>query len=108
MQEHQLLKGFRLIKYIKSMIKFIKKFIPFKQSGTEYITIINSLRGLAALGVCVFHLVCFTPYPINNIALYDFFFYGKKGVEVFFIISGIVIPLSLYKYQYKLSQIVFS
>ncbi len=65
------------------------------------IPVINSLRGLAALSVCLYHFVCTTTGYIQNQTLLDVFHYGSKGVQVFFIISGIVIPLSMIKLNYK-------
>ncbi|MEO0404567.1 MAG: acyltransferase [Bacteroidota bacterium] len=69
------------------------------------IIIINSLRGLASLAVCLYHFVCTTTGFITNETLLNIFTYGKKGVHVFFIISGIVIPLSLLKSNYKIRSI---
>ncbi|MEM7161963.1 MAG: acyltransferase [Bacteroidota bacterium] len=65
-----------------------------------YIPIINILRGLAALSVCLYHFVCTTQNFIESELLLDIFYFGQKGVEVFFIISGIVIPLSMVKAKY--------
>lgn len=67
---------------------------------------VDSLRGLAALGVAIMHLyeklrdyypsVAF--YQLDSIPgllIKDFFNLGKMGVIVFFFISGYVIPFSL-------------
>jgi len=66
---------------------------------------LNLLRGLAALMVVVYHLTnhwdsvkgYFLPEndPLRRIG-----HYGHLGVFVFFVISGFVIPLSLYKGRY--------
>ncbi len=69
--------------------------------ANQNISVINSLRGLAALSVCLYHFVCTTTGYIQNQTLLDVFHYGSKGVQVFFIISGIVIPLSMIKLNYK-------
>jgi len=53
--------------------------------------ILDSLRGLAALAVCFGHLSRALPDGFLKSA----FFHGNKGVDVFFVISGFVIPLSL-------------
>ena len=66
----------------------------------KHIFVIDSLRGLASLMVCVFHFVCFTPIEIDS-TVYDVFYFGEKGVQIFFVISGIVIPLSMYRANYK-------
>lgn len=65
--------------------------------------IIDSLRGLAALSVVFYHLVCTTIDYITNETILDIFSFGKYGVQVFFIISGIVIPLSMVKSNYTYS-----
>jgi peptidoglycan/LPS O-acetylase OafA/YrhL len=56
---------------------------------------LDALRGLAALSVCFYHFVlCFevaNQYPwLNAVAAL-----GERGVEVFFVISGFVLPLSM-------------
>ena len=56
---------------------------------SEHIEVINSLRGLAALAVCVYHFVCTTIGYVTNDQILDIFHFGSKGVQVFFIISGV-------------------
>lgn len=68
------------------------------------IPIINSLRGLAAIMVCMYHYVYTTQNFIENELILDIFSHGKYGVQVFFIISGIVIPLSMIKSEYKYNR----
>ncbi|MFD2917444.1 acyltransferase family protein [Psychroserpens luteus] len=59
----------------------------------QYLPIIVVLRGLAALAVCMFH---FTKEFVNEDGLVRAVFRnGWMGVEVFFVISGFVIPFSL-------------
>ena len=65
--------------------------------------IINTLRGMAALSVCLFHFVCST--YITDETLNYVFDFGKKGVQVFFVISGIVIPLSMISFNYTYRMI---
>ena len=67
-----------------------------------HINSINSLRGLAALSVVFYHFICTTTDYITNQTVLDIFHFGNKGVQVFFIISGIVIPLSMIKAKYSL------
>lgn len=69
------------------------------EKGT-YIPVINTLRGLASLAVCVFHFVYSPKGLVENEAIRDVFYFGHKGVEIFFVISSIVIPLSLLKIKY--------
>lgn len=79
--------------------------IPFykKQLDSNNIHVINSLRGVSALSVCLFHFVYST--FIQDESLRSIFFYGQKGVQVFFIISGIVIPMSLINSKYNYSKL---
>jgi peptidoglycan/LPS O-acetylase OafA/YrhL len=68
---------------------------------------LDLLRGLASLSVCVYHLTCFpfsTPDGVFYGALKSAVSYGWLGVEVFFVVSGFVIPLSLYRGGYRLSN----
>lgn len=64
------------------------------------------LRGLAVIMVCFCHFG-------NPLSAGDHFFtnlfllfkqYGKFGVEIFFVISGFIIPYSLYRGKYQLSD----
>ena len=62
------------------------------------------LRGFAALSVCLFHYVCTTTGYIQNELILNIFNFGSRGVQVFFIISGMVIPLSMITLGYKYSS----
>jgi peptidoglycan/LPS O-acetylase OafA/YrhL len=64
---------------------------------------VDALRGLAALAVCWFHIT------ITSAILNDGIFrstgkYGWLGVEVFFVISGFIIPYALQRSGYKLKN----
>ncbi|QEK50322.1 acyltransferase [Pedobacter aquae] len=65
------------------------------------ITSVDMLRGIAALMVCIFH---FTNGNKNYLAsghwFRNFGSYGWAGVEIFFIISGFIIPYSLNQSKY--------
>jgi len=80
-----------------------------KQSRMEWI---DALRGLAAVAVAVMHLYerLRGYYPSESFyqkrttagfLIYDFINLGKVGVVVFFLISGFVIPYSLYNKDLK-------
>lgn len=65
------------------------------------IELLDSLRGVASLAVCLFHLVNrdgFLPEGVFTVGCS----YGYLGVVVFFVISGFVVPWSLYAAGYQL------
>ena len=67
------------------------------------IVAIDSLRGLAALSVCLFHLTQFgSLLPRGRLAAFGA--WGWLGVEVFFVISGFIIPHALDRSHYRLSR----
>lgn len=73
---------------------------------SEKKTKINSiilLRAIAAIGVCFVHIQLATGLNIN-----PFFDYivinGQQGVAVFFVISGFVLPYSLFKKNYRIND----
>ncbi len=72
------------------------------QKPSGHIPIIEGLRGIACVMVCIFH---FTKgyVPDDSWARYVGSF-GWMGVEVFFVISGFVIPFSLLKGSFSLRQ----
>jgi len=64
-----------------------------------YLPVIDSLRGLAALMVCIYHFVS-TTTDFFDPSVRQLFSVGKHGVQIFFVISGVVIPLSMLKDNY--------
>lgn len=70
-----------------------------------YIKSLDLLRGLAAISVTLFHFVIIG--RLSHPSLFrDVFSIGHLGVQVFFVISGFVIPFSMYKGNYSLKKIV--
>lgn len=67
---------------------------------TEQIFTVEALRGVAALIVTWFHLT--NTYSLGW-ARYSGF-YGWLGVDMFFVISGFIIPYSLHRSQYRASN----
>lgn len=65
-----------------------------------HIAILDSLRAIAALSVCFYHFVTGPVDFVEDPFVLQFFSYGKYGVQFFFVISGFVIPLSMYKNSY--------
>ncbi|MES2417955.1 MAG: acyltransferase [Bacteroidota bacterium] len=69
---------------------------------------IDMLRGIAALAVCIFHFTNGNQtYFSNNYWLKEVGSIGWAGVEIFFVISGFIIPYSLYHGQYRLKNFDF-
>lgn len=66
------------------------------QKDNTQINILDSLRAFAVLSVCLFHFVCTTTGFINTKWVLDFFSLGKYGVQLFFVISGFVIPWAMF------------
>ncbi|MDX6612614.1 MAG: hypothetical protein QOD75_1800 [Blastocatellia bacterium] len=62
------------------------------------IVVLDFLRGMAALAVVFHHFLGI----LNPGLLQSARYYGQLGVQVFFVISGFVIPYSLYRGQYAL------
>lgn len=70
-----------------------------------HLGILDFLRGFAALAVCLFHFSSgtnLTKFYSSHLA--HGFSWGYLGVEVFFVISGFVIPYSLYNTSYQLRE----
>lgn len=61
---------------------------------------IQALRGIAALSVCVFHFLSANTAAGAPQIIQDITAYGGHGVTVFFVISGFVLPLSLFRSDY--------
>ena len=79
-----------------------------------YIPAIDGLRFLAILGVLLFHITNYIYQNHNNQELQAFIKnnilpitkYGRFGVELFFIISGFIITLSIENYKIKGSLVL--
>ncbi len=68
------------------------------------IPVLHSLRALAALSVCMFHYVCTVTGFISNTTIISFFSYGHFGVQMFFVISGFIIPWSMFHGKYEIKN----
>jgi peptidoglycan/LPS O-acetylase OafA/YrhL len=68
------------------------------------IEILDGLRAIAALSVCLFHFVCTTTGYIQNKVVLQIFDVGQYGVQLFFVISGFVIPWAMYHGGYQLKN----
>ncbi|WP_028669044.1 acyltransferase family protein [Runella zeae] len=69
---------------------------------------IDSLVLLRAIAV-VLVVFCHLGHPLEDDGLFGLFFelmhnYGKYGVHIFFVVSGFIIPYSMYKSHYTLNN----
>jgi peptidoglycan/LPS O-acetylase OafA/YrhL len=69
-----------------------------------HVPVLDPLRGLAALSVCLFHFVAASGLFPERSWILTVCAQGRHGVEAFFVISGFVLPLSLYGRGYCLRQ----
>jgi peptidoglycan/LPS O-acetylase OafA/YrhL len=69
-----------------------------------YLPVINSLRGLAATAICFYHFVLSTANYVEEPWVRTVFYYAQYGVPLFFVISGIVLPLAMLKNEYQLQH----
>lgn len=77
---------------------------PGRLSGQNYLPVLDCLRGIAALSVCLFHFCGNSDlFPLGD-PLRTAGSFGWLGVEAFFVISGFVIPYSLHMRSYRLSD----
>ncbi len=65
---------------------------------------IQALRGIAAFLVVLSHCFPYDHYPETNI-LRIISIRGGVGVQIFFIISGYIVPFSMYKKNYELKDL---
>jgi peptidoglycan/LPS O-acetylase OafA/YrhL len=68
------------------------------------IPVVEDLRGIAAMSVCLFHFVSTTIDFIDTKWIVDVFSWGRSGVALFFVISGFILPFSMRKAGYSLSD----
>jgi peptidoglycan/LPS O-acetylase OafA/YrhL len=81
--------------------------INIKSSNTAKFETIEILRGLAALAVALFHLTDYGKDSyLNSIPLFIGLIpkYGWVAIGVFFVISGFVIPYSLWRKNFQLKS----
>lgn len=62
---------------------------------------IESLRAIAALSVSIFHFSAYYSWSSTTTTGFTF---GAQGVEIFYLISGFIIPYSLYHSGYKIKN----
>lgn len=73
----------------------------------KHLNHIESLRAFAALSVAIFHFTNYYngfDFLVESEAQRSVFRYGAQGVEMFYMVSGFIIPYSLYKSRYQLKH----
>jgi len=70
----------------------------------EHIKSLDFLRGVAALGVVLYHYSGLLLPTLNPNYLTPILSYGEYGVQIFFVISGFIIPFSMKKSNYTISD----
>ena len=75
------------------------------RDNKKQVEVVVALRGLAALAVAVLHIVNAPVGFMTNEVIRSITFRGASGVQLFFIISGFVIPLSLIRGSYHFSRL---
>jgi peptidoglycan/LPS O-acetylase OafA/YrhL len=73
-----------------------------KAKPRAHLGVLDLLRGFAALSVCLYHFSGGALPKFYTPELEGYFTWGYMGVEVFFVISGFIIPYSLYGTGYQI------
>ena len=81
----------------------ITRIDPLKQTASGKLSIIEMIRGIAALAVCCYHFREMSIVSTSNF-LKNSFSEGYTGVQAFFVVSGFIIPYSLVKAKYKITD----
>lgn len=69
----------------------------------KHVSSLDFMRALAALSVCWYHFVYYTPdFLTEGSWIKQSGKYGFLGVEVFFVISGFILPWSMYHSAYRI------
>lgn len=74
------------------------------ENKKTYIDGLDFLRGFAAIIVVIFHYGRGLMPSIADNILNFLWAYGKYGVQIFFVVSGFIIPYSLYKSKYEIKH----
>lgn len=68
------------------------------------VPVLNSLRAIAALSVCLYHFITTVTGFVSNETILYLFSFGHYGVQMFFVISGFIIPWSMFHNNYKINN----
>jgi peptidoglycan/LPS O-acetylase OafA/YrhL len=80
--------------------------IPAKANPKPYLVGLDALRAVAALSVCLYHCTGGMLPKLVVPAAKQAFSYGYLGVDIFFVISGFIIPYSLLGKNYQVTGIL--
>ncbi len=87
-------------------LKIINFPILKQDNGNNSLKSVEMLRGIASFMVCYFHVVRGNPLFISHDNwMCQFGRWGWTGVNIFFVISGFIIPYSMFKKGYTIKQI---
>ena len=75
---------------------------PGAPPASARVPILDALRGLAALSVCLYHFTYGNPDPNPDPWITKVGSFGRHGVDAFFVVSGFVIPFALEQGGYRL------
>ena len=75
-----------------------------KSQTLKEIGVLDSLRGFAACSVMIFHYVCTTTGYFTTPFVQTTFDYLRSGVQLFFVISGFILPWSMYRAGYTINN----
>lgn len=73
------------------------------EKNKKYLLSVNNMRALASVAVMLFHFIGNEHFLDHVTVLKKIAAFGHYGVEMFFVISGFIIPYSLYQTHYRLS-----
>ena len=73
-------------------------------SINKHVPVLDSLRAIAAFSVCLFHFICTVTGFVDSEFIKMLFSTGHYGVQMFFVISGFVIPWSLFHSDYGIKN----
>ena len=77
--------------------------LKLDSTAQNKIGIVEAIRGIAAIAVCIFHFSKSNiTFSGNSIWFQKIASYGWLGVDAFFVLSGFIIPYSMIKGGYKL------
>ena len=78
---------------------------PESQAARKTVKGLDFLRAAAALSVCLYHFSGVALPKVTNAYMKPAFSYGWAGVDMFFVISGFIIPYSLLGKNYSIKHI---